>query len=102
MSFRGILQAGKPETLEKWMKKALDSGIYGMKCFVRTLNQDVDAVKNALRETWSNGPVEGHINRLKTLKRQMYGRADFELLRARLLPMARAPGLHQICGRTHF
>jgi transposase len=34
---------------------------------------------------FSNGPVEGHINRLKTLKRQMYGRAGFELLRARLL-----------------
>ena len=66
-----MLQSGKPETLEKWMKKALDSGIYGMKRFVRTLNQDVDAVKNALRETWSNGPVEGHINRLKALKRQM-------------------------------
>jgi transposase len=37
-------------------------------------------------EPWSNGPVEGQINRLKTLKRQMYGRAGVELLRARLLP----------------
>jgi len=60
-----------------------------MKRFVRKLNHDLAAVKNALRESRSNGPVEGHINRLKTLKRQMYGRAGFELLRARLLPMAR-------------
>jgi transposase len=61
------------------------SGIYGMKSFVRKLKHDLAAVKNALRESWSNGPVEGHINRPKTLKRQMYGRAGFELLRARLL-----------------
>jgi transposase len=38
-----------------------------------------------LSEEWSNGPTEGHINRLKTLKRQMYGRAKFDLLRQRLL-----------------
>ena len=89
MSFRGILQAGKVATLARWMKKANGSGIYGMKRFVRKLNQDLAAVKNAVSESWSNGPVEGHINRLKTLKRQMYGRAGFELLRARLLPMSR-------------
>jgi hypothetical protein len=35
---------------------------------------------------WSNGPIEGHINRLKAIKRQMYGRASFELLKARVLP----------------
>src|SRR5450755_4227712 len=47
------------------------------------------------RESWSNGLVEGHINRLKTHKRQMYGRAGFELLRARLLPMSRGSPLHR-------
>lgn len=45
-------------------------------------------VQNCLRESFSNGPVEGHINRLKTLKRPMYGRAGLELLRARLLRSA--------------
>lgn len=95
MSFRGILQSGKTATLARWMKKAVGSGIYGMKRFVRKLNHDLAAVKNALRESWSNGPVEGHINRLKTLKRQMYGRAGFELLRARLLPMSRGSTLHR-------
>src|ERR1700730_9787854 len=89
MTFRGILQAGKVASLARWMKKANGSGIYGMSRFVRKLNHDLAAVKNALGESWSNGPVEGHINLLKTLKRQMYRRAGFELVRARLLPMAR-------------
>ena len=84
-------QAAKVEAL----KKAVASGIYGMKRFGRKLNHDLAAVKNALRESWSNGPVEGHINRLKTLKRQMYGRAGFEPLRARLLPMSRGSTLHR-------
>lgn len=44
-----------------------------------------EAVKNALRFKWSNGQLEGQVNRLKLIKRQMYGRAKFDLLRARVL-----------------
>ena len=95
MGFRTILRTGKIETLHKWMNKATDSGIYGMQRFVRKLKQDQSAVEAAVEETWSNGPVEGHINRLKTLKRQMYGRAGFELLRARVLPLPPPASLHQ-------
>jgi len=51
MSFRGILQSGKAATLARWMKKAVASGIYGMKRFVRKLNHDLAAVKNAFRES---------------------------------------------------
>jgi len=58
-----------------------------MQRFARTLRRDLDAVTNALTEDWSNGQTEGHINRLKTLKRAMYGRASTELLRARMLPL---------------
>jgi transposase len=47
---------------------------------------DLSAVEAAVSEPWSNGPVEGQLNRLKMLKRQMYGRAGIESLRARLLP----------------
>jgi transposase len=47
------------------------------------LRRDLEAVRNAVTECWSNGQVEGQINRLKTLKRAMYGRAGIELLRAR-------------------
>jgi hypothetical protein len=54
--------------------------------FARTLRRDLDAVKLSMTTPWSNGPIEGHINRLKAIKRQMYGRAGFELLKARVLP----------------
>jgi transposase len=50
------------------------------------VNHDLEAVRHAATERWSNGLVEGQINRLKTLKRAMYGRAGVELLRARLVP----------------
>jgi hypothetical protein len=95
MSFRTILRTGKIKTLHAWMKKADASGLYRMQRFVRTLKQDQSAVEAAVEQSWSNGPVEGHINRLKTLKRQMYGRAGFELLRARVLPLPPPTILHQ-------
>ena len=47
----------------------------------------IEAVRNAVPEPWSNGQTEGQINRLKTLKRAMYGRAGVDLLRARLMPL---------------
>jgi hypothetical protein len=53
---------------------------------LQTRQQDLGAVEAAASTTWSNGPVEGHINRLKMLKRQRYGRDGFELLRACLRP----------------
>ena len=64
-----------------------------MQRFVRTVRRDLDAVKNALTEEWSNGQTEGQINRLKTLKRAMHGREGVELLRARMLPL-HIPILH--------
>jgi len=54
--------------------------------FARTLRSDWEAVKLSISKPWSNGPIEGQINRLKAIKRQMYGRAGFELLKARVLP----------------
>jgi hypothetical protein len=88
MEFRNIVRHGRTDALEGWLRKARDSDIYSFGRFAKTLRRDLDAVQNALREPFSNGPVEGHINRLKTLKRQMYGRAGFTLLRARLLQPA--------------
>ena len=58
-----------------------------MQRFARTIRQDLEAVRNAVLEPWSNGQSEGQINRLKTLKRAMYGRAGADLLRARILPL---------------
>jgi len=68
------------------LRDAHDASIYDIRRFVRTLRQDLAAVKNAITEPWGNGQAEGQINRLKTLKRAMYGRAGVELLRARMLP----------------
>ena len=56
------------------------------------LKKDFNAVIAAVETSWSNGQTEGQINRLKAIKRQMYGRAGFHLLRARVLPyQAMAP-----------
>ena len=85
--FRAILSRGKVKTLHRWMEEARRTGIHSLGRFVRTIKQDLGAVESAVREKWSNGPVEGQINRLKSLKRQMYGRAGVELLRARVLPL---------------
>jgi transposase len=84
--FRAILRGGKVATLHRWMEEARKTGIHSLDRFVRTLKHDLNAVQSAISKPWSNGPVEGHITRLKMLKRQMYGRAGIELLRARLLP----------------
>jgi transposase len=88
LSFRSILRNGTVSSLMHWIKKAEAAGIAGISKFVRQLKRDREAVENAVAQRWSNGPVEGHINRLKTVKRQMYGRAGFELLRSRILPLA--------------
>lgn len=86
LSFRTILRVGKLATLHRWMERAQKTGIHALIRFVWTLKQDLSAVEAAVTQRWSNGPVEGHVNRLKMLKRQMYGRAGVELLSARLLP----------------
>jgi transposase len=87
MRFRGILRSKDVEKFGLWLADAQQSGIYAMQRFARTVRRDLGAVTSALIEEWSNGQTEGHINRLKTLKRAMYGRAGAELLRARMLPL---------------
>lgn len=56
-----------------------------MRNFAIRLERDLDAVRAGLTERWSNGPVEGFVHKLKLLKRQGYGRAGFDLLKARML-----------------
>jgi transposase len=87
MRFRGILRGKDPDRLDDWMNDARSSGLHGIRRFVLTLRNDMAAVRNTIRERWSNGQVEGQINRLKTVKRCMYGRANTDLLRARPLPL---------------
>jgi transposase len=73
------------EDLNGWLKDAEESNSSAMRSFAVGLRKDLDAVRAGLTEEWSNGPVEGFIHKLKLLKRQGYGRAGFELLRARML-----------------
>ena len=73
---------GSPDGLTTWLDEAVNSEIG---TFARGLRSDQAAVSAALSEPWSNGQTEGQINRLKTLKRQMYGRANIDLLKARLV-----------------
>jgi transposase len=71
---------------ENWMTKAQGLGVAReLHGFAEGLKQDEAAVKAALSLEWSNGQVEGQVTRLKLLKRQMYGRAGFDLLRRRVL-----------------
>ena len=71
--------------LDAWLAAARPTALRG---FVAGLVSDIEAVRAALSQPWSNGPVEGQVNRLKLLKRQMYGRANFDLLRSRVLHVA--------------
>ena len=86
MRFNGILRGREADPLPAWIDDAIETDLAPLVRFARTLNRDFDAVKNATEMPWSNGQAEGQINRLKTLKRAMYGRAGPELLRARMLP----------------
>ncbi len=71
--------------LEPWMTTAEATGEPALRSFVTALRADQDAVTSGLSLPWSSGAVEGHVNRIKMLKRQMYGRANPDLLRLRVL-----------------
>jgi len=74
--------------LDGWLTRASQSSSVELRGFASSIKQDYAAVKAALSLPWSQGQVEGQITRLKCLKRQMYGRARFELLRSRVLRRA--------------
>ncbi|WP_420270472.1 MULTISPECIES: transposase, partial [Klebsiella pneumoniae complex] len=68
---------------------ASQSGLIDLQRVAASMEADATAIHEAISSRWSNGVVEGHVNRLKMLKRQMYGRAGFELLRRRVMsPLA--------------
>jgi transposase len=75
----------QPGRFDGWLVQAADSAISALQRFAKGLRDDYEAVKVGMTLPWSNGPVEGHINRLKMLKRQMYGRAGIDLLSRRFL-----------------
>ena len=83
--FAGMVRELEGGKLASWLEEAEACSVPAMERFAVGLKKDLDAVRAGLTEKWSNGPVEGFVHKLKLLKRQGYGRADFDLLRARML-----------------
>ncbi len=83
--FAAMLRERQVERFDPWMADAHCSTVREVRQFARNLRNDEAAVRNALRYAQSNGQVEGQVHRLKLIKRSMYGRATFDLLRQRVL-----------------
>ena len=73
------------QVLGRWLEEAKASGIKELQSLATGILRDFDAVRAALATKHSNGQTEGKVNKLKCIKRQMYGRAKFDLLRQRML-----------------
>ncbi len=86
--FADLIRKRSSGTLKEWLMRAEACSCPEIRQFADGIRRDEAAVSAAVTERWSNGPVEGHVNRLKTIKRQMYGRAGFTLLRARVVSVA--------------
>ncbi len=83
--FGQMVRERQAEKLEAWFAEAAVSSVPELRHFASSLRRDEAAVRAAMTLPWSNGQVEGQVNRLKTIKRQMYGRGQFDLLRRRVL-----------------
>jgi transposase len=86
--FKELIRKQSTGTLKEWLSRAEVHSCPEVRGFAEGIRRDESAVNAAITTCWSNGPVEGHVNRLKTIKRQMYGRAGFALLRLRVLDAA--------------
>jgi len=83
--FRDIFRIKNDSRLENWLDKVKKSNIRELTTFARGIERDIEAVKNAIKTEFSNGVIEGVINKLKVIKRIMYGRCSFELLRLKVI-----------------
>ena len=83
--FREILKNKDVSKLNLWIEDSLNLGISEIKSFINGLKQDIDAVKNAISLDYNNGLAEGSVNKIKVIKRIMYGRCNFETLRNKVI-----------------
>ncbi len=83
--FAQIVRERLPDAFDEWLEASLHATLPEIRSFARGIQRDQAAVKAALTLPYSNGMLEGHVNRLKFLKRQGFGRAKFDLLRLRVL-----------------
>ncbi len=98
--FTQLVRQRQPAQLDPWLKRATTSTLEALQRFAKGLYEDYDAVKAGVTLPWSNGPVEGHINRLKMLKRQMFGRARLDLLSRRFVGAPRDGPAQTACPRA--
>ena len=83
--FFTLLGERQGDQLDVWLERAAASGVRELAAFAEGIRRDEDAIRAAGELPWSQGQTEGHVHRLKRLKRQMYGRANLDLLRRRVL-----------------
>jgi len=83
--FKRMLVDKNVERMEQWIHKATGLNIREINSFINGITRDITAVKNAIRYEYNNGLAEGSVNKLKVIKRIMYGRNSFEMLRKKLL-----------------
>jgi transposase len=98
--FTQLVRQRQSAQLDPWLKRATNSTLEALRRFAAGLSADYQAVKAGVTLPWSTGPVEGHINRLKMLKRQMFGRAHLDLLGHRFLRTPREREAQGVGPRT--
>jgi transposase len=81
----GLIRRRQPTQLDPWLARAATSALPPFRCFAKGLRKDDAAVQEGVTLPWSQGPIEGPINRLKMRKRQIFGRARLDLLVQRFL-----------------
>jgi transposase len=84
-AFAEILTGRHGDRLDDWIAAVEADDQPDLRSFTHGIRRDYHAVKNGLSLRWSSGAVEGNVNRLKVIKRQMYGHAGFDLLRHRVI-----------------
>jgi len=87
-AFVSMLLEHRGQELDDWLTQAKHSGIRELKSFAQGIRRDYAAVRAAFSSQWSNGQVEAQVNCLKLQKRMVFGRANFNLLRLRVLHRA--------------
>ena len=83
--FHTAIFSKKPEKLDTWIKSAQKQDIPELQSFVEGILKDSTAIKNGIIFSYNNGLAEGSVNKIKVIKRIMYGRNSFELLKAKVL-----------------
>ena len=98
--FATLVRQRQPTQLDAWLKRATTSTLEALRRFATGLDEDYEALKAGVTLPWSTSPVEGHINRLKMLKRQMFGRARLDLLSRRFVRAPREGQVQVACPRS--